>query len=143
MSYFTEIVSAFCVVCVFVGALYMLCPEGKLSKSVKYVLSLVFLVSVMAVAGMGKGEFDFDINFSQKEDISIDQIENLNLKFAFEEILQKNGINFKEIEIFTDKLENGGISINKVIIRSDCEKEKIFAALADITDSIEVEVIDE
>lgn len=143
MSYFTEIVSAFCVVCVFIGALYMLCPEGKLSKSVKYVLSLVFLVSVMAVAGMGKGKFDFDINFSQKEDISIEQIENLNLKFAFEEILQKNGINFKEIEIFTDKLENGGISINKVIIRSDCEKEKIFAALADITDSIEVEVIDE
>ena len=65
MNYLTEIVSAFCVVCVFVGSLYMLCPDGKLSKSIKYVLSLVFLVSVMMIAGMGKGKINFDFNLNQ------------------------------------------------------------------------------
>lgn len=143
MSYLTEIVAAFCVVCVFIGALFMLCPEGKLSKSVKYVLSLVFLVSVMSVAGMGRGKINFDFNFNQPVNLQTEQIDNLNLRLGVEELLRKNGINFEEIEVFTDKLENGGISINKVIIRSDCEKEKIFAALADIKDLIEVEVIDE
>lgn len=143
MSYLTEIVAAFCVVCVFIGALFMLCPEGKLSKSVKYVLSLVFLVSVMSVAGMGRGKINFDFNFNQPVNLQTEQIDNLNLRLGVEELLRKNEINFEEIEVFTDKLENGGISINKVIIRSDCEKEKIFAALADIKDLIEVEVIDE
>lgn len=143
MNYLSSAISAFCASCVFIGALFMLCPEGNLSKSVKYVLSLVFLVCVISAAGIGVKNIDFDFFAAKQTDVSVEPFENLNIRLIFEETLRKNGINFEEITVFTDKLETGGISITKVIIRSDCEKEKISAVLSDVSNSIEVEVIDE
>lgn len=143
MNYLSSAISAFCASCVFVGALYMLCPEGSISKSVKYVLSLVFLVMVVSAAGMGVKNLDINFDFTQQAAVSTEQLEGVNIRLIFEETLRQNGINFEEITVFTDKLETGGISITKVIIRSDCEKEKISAVLSNVANSIEVEVINE
>lgn len=121
----------------------MICPEGNLSKSVKYVLSLAFLVSVLAAAGIGAKNIDFDFEFGEQTCISSEELENLNIKLIFEETLRQKDIPFKEITVFTDKPESHRISINKVIIRSDCEKEKILGALSGIAESLEVEVVDE
>lgn len=143
MNWLTSVITAFCVSSVFLGALFILCPKGNVSNSVKYVLSLVFLVSVISAAGVGVKKADFSFEDFSSQSVSADILEHLNIKLAFEEILQKNGISFKEITVFTDKLEAGGISINKVIIRSDCEKEKIIAALGEELKTIEVEVINE
>lgn len=121
----------------------MLCPEGSISKSVKYLLSLVFLVMVVSAAGMGVKNLDINFDFTQQAAVSTEQLEGVNIRLIFEETLRQNGINFEEITVFTDKLETGGISITKVIIRSDCEKEKISSVLSNVANSIEVEVINE
>lgn len=143
MNYLSSVISAFCASCVFIGALYMICPEGNLSKSVKYVLSLAFLVSVLAAAGLGVKNIDFELEFNEQAGVSSQELENLNIKLIFEETLRQKDIPFKEITVFTDKPESDRISINKVIIRSDCEKEKILDALSGIAESLEVEVVDE
>ncbi len=143
MNWVRTIIAAFCASSIFLGALFILCPKGNISASVKYVLSLVFLVSVISAAGIGVKKADFSFNAFSSQEVLTDNFENLNIKLAFEEVLQKNGIGFKEITVFTDKLEAGGISINKVIIRSDCEKEKIIAALGEELKTIEVEVKNE
>lgn len=143
MNWLTSVIASFCASSVFLGALFILCPKGNISASVKYVLSLVFLVSVISAAGIGVKKADFSLNAFSSQQISANNFEDLNIKLAFEEILRKNGISFKEITVLTDKLTNGGISINKVIIRSDCEKEKIIAALGEEIKMIEVEVINE
>ncbi len=143
MNFLSSAISSFCASCVFIGALFMLCPEGNISKSVKYVLSLVFLVTVISAAGIGVKNFNIDFDFESVPTVSTEQMDNLSIKLAFEEVLRKNGINFEEITVFTDKLETDSISINKVIIRSDCEKEKIYSVLGNVANSIEVEVINE
>lgn len=143
MSSISSAICGFCAACVFIGALFMLCPDGALSKSVKYTLSLVFLLAVISAAGIGVKNFDADFFKTEQTDISTEQLTELNIRLVFEETLRKNGINFEEISVFTDKLETGGISITKVIIRSDCEKEKIFEVLGNVSNSVEVEVINE
>lgn len=143
MNWLKSVIAAFCASSVFLGALFMLCPKGNISASVKYLLSLVFLVSVISAAGIGAKNVDLSFDAFSSQQILADDIENLNIKLAFEEILRKNKISFKEITVFTDKLDDGGISISKVIIRSDCEKEKIIAALGEELKTIEVEVINE
>ena len=52
-------------------------------------------------------------------------------------------INFKEINFYTDKLEDGSIVINKVVINSDCRKEEILKALGELAKTREVEIINE
>ena len=143
MNWLKSVISAFCASSVFLGALFMLCPKGNISPSVKYLLSLVFLVSVISAAGIGAKNVDLSFGAFSSQQILADDIDNLNIKLAFEDVLRKNKISFKEIIVFTDKLDDGGISINKVIIRSDCEKEKIIAALGEELKMIEVEVINE
>ena len=143
MNWLTSVIAAFCASSVFLGALFIICPKGNVSASVKYVLSLVFLVSVISAAGVGVKKADLSLDSVLSQPVSADTFEDLNIRLAFEEILLKNKIRFKEITVFTDKLESGSISINKVIIRSDCEKEKIIAALGEELKTIEVEVINE
>ena len=40
-------ITSFCGACVLIGALYILCPDSAMSKSIKYALSLVFIISVI------------------------------------------------------------------------------------------------
>ena len=40
MNFLSSAITAFCAACIFIGTLYILCPEGAVSKSVKYILSL-------------------------------------------------------------------------------------------------------
>ncbi len=143
MNFFSQTVTAFCASCIFIGALYIVCPDGAISKSVKYLLGLVFLISVIAAAGVtvNKADFNFDIpEVSQTDDY---ELEIASAKYVYEFLLKKAGINFKEITVCTDKDENGSILINKIVICSDCESERIKQALGEAAQNYEVEIINE
>ena len=61
MNFFSSFAVAFCGACVFIGAIYMLCPDGAVSKSVKYVLGLVFLLSVISAAAIAAGKWELNV----------------------------------------------------------------------------------
>ena len=143
MSWFKSFITAFCTAGICFGALFIICPSGKMERSVKYVLSLCFLVIIIAVAGVGikNADFDFDYSFESA-------LENQNLKddiavSVFETALENAGINFKEIFIFTDNDSNVGISCNKIKIITDCSTERVVSALGGEIDGFEVEVVNE
>ena len=58
-------------------------------------------------------------------------------------VLKSAEINFSEITVCTDKTEDGGIVISKLIIYSDCAEERIRGALGAAAENIEVEIVNE
>ena len=143
MKIFSQLIVAFCASSVFIGALYLLCPNGVMSKSVKYILGLTFLLSVIAVAGVTvkTDGFEFKEFEFPSQNTETAQIETARQVYSY--ALAKEGINFEKIELCTNKAEDGSIIINKIIIYSDSEREKIIEALGEAAQNFEVEIINE
>ncbi len=143
MNFIISFLTSFCAGCVLIGCLYIICPEGNLSKPIKYILSLLFVVIIISCAKVTfKGD---DITFTQPE-INIQSTDELQIssaKYVFEYTLKANQINFESITVCTDKLPDGSIIINKVLIYTDCEKEKVLKALDELRLTREVEIINE
>lgn len=118
----------------------MLAPDGAVSKSVKYLLTLVFILSVISAASVTTKNSDFEpIEFSS---VGIDTsfLDEETARFIFESALKSNKIEFSKITVCTNKTESGSISISKVIIYSDCPSDKILTALGGLSENIEVVV---
>ena len=143
MDYFTSILTAICASSVFIGALYMLCPNGAMSKTVTYVFGLCFILCIISTSGIMKKDIDF--NFSQSGYNYDDSRESLvaAAKYAYSYALEKSGIEFSEITVCTTKNDSGSISISKVEIVSQENEEKIRAALSQAAELNEVQIINE
>ncbi|MEE1238920.1 MAG: hypothetical protein UHO61_03230 [Acutalibacteraceae bacterium] len=143
MSGLRTFLTAICVSAVFIGALHLICPDGNMAKPVKYILSLVFLVSIISAAGLLKGELNTDISFNTAAETSDEKLNSASARYVYEQALKNSEINFTEITVCTDKMPDGSIVISKVIIYSDCSKEIISAALGTVAENTEVEIINE
>ena len=143
MSGLSTFLTSLCAASVFIGAVHLICPDGNMGKPVKYVLSLVFLVTVISAAGLLKGGISTDISFDAAAEVSDEELKTASAKYVYEQALKSNKINFTEITVCTDKTEDAGIVISKVIIFSDCAEERIRAALGEAAQNIEVEIVNE
>ncbi len=143
MNWFKSFVTAFCTAGICFGALFIICPSGKMERSVKYVLSLCFLVIIVAVAGVGIKNADLEFKFDTETVGETKNLDNATAKYVFAEVLRDAGINFKEIFTFTDNDGKNGISCTKVKIVTDCSKERVINALGGEIEGFEVEVVNE
>lgn len=143
MKIFSQLIAAFCASSVFIGVLYLLCPDGVMSKSVKYILGLSFLLSVIAAVGITVKTDGFDFPQYEFPVSNTQAVEIANAKQVYAYALTKSGINFKEIELLTTKADDSGIIINKIIIYSDADREEIIGALGEAAQNFEVEIINE
>lgn len=143
MSFFTSFTAAFCGACVFIGALYMLCPDGVMAKPIKYILGLIFILTVISAAAIAVGKWDFESIDFTAEAIDTESLDTANAEYVYAYALTKAGIDFSKITVCTDKTESGSISISKVIICSDCEKTRILEALSDVAENTEVEIVND
>ena len=85
MNYLASFLTAVCASAVFIGALYMICPDGCMNKSVTYILGLVFILCVTAASGVTvkNGNSDFP-----KITVSAENTEE-NLKAAAEVVYSR------------------------------------------------------
>lgn len=143
MSYFSSLLTAICAACILIGALYMLCPDGTMKKSVSYILGLVFLLSVISAAGITVRKGDIDMSLPKTSQVDNTASLTVSAEYVYSSALKAAGIDFEEITVCTNKSENGSISISKVLIRSDCEKHRILEALGEAAKNFEVEVTNE
>ena len=97
MNWFKSFVTAFCTAGICFGALFIICPSGKMERSVKYVLSLCFLVIIVAVAGVGIKNANIEFEFDTDTIIETENLDNATAKYVFAEVLRDAKINFKEI----------------------------------------------
>lgn len=121
-------IAAFSGGCVFLGALYILVPEGKLSKAVKYTVSLCFLCVILSAAtatcGSSFPEFRVKSGDFDDERLSAD-----SARLVFANALTSAGINFSKITVFTDKLRDGGINITEVYVYTDASSDEVSAVI--------------
>lgn len=143
MSWFKSFIMAFCTAGICFGALFILSPSGKMERSVKYVLSLCFLVIIIAVAGFGIKTADIDFSYDIETSLETEDLKKDIAVAVFETALDNAGINFKEISVFTDNDNKDGISCNKIKIITDCSRERVVSALGGEIDGFEVEVVNE
>lgn len=132
-------VTAFCSVCIILGGLSLLIPSGKFEGPIKYIFGLIFILCIIsAFLPLKKINTDLEIFKSQTE------INNLNEKSAEMNLrlaLLNSNINFSKITVCTDKLSDGSITINKVIVFSRHSPESIRAALGGKGAQYDIEVI--
>ncbi len=142
MSFLTDILLALCVSSVFVGALFLICPDGNLKSSVKYALSLAFIISVAASASFGDLNVDFNAHTAETY-ISYEEMAVANAKLVYSQALQKSGIKFSDLSVFTDKDELDNIKIIRVVIKTNESPHRVRAALGEVCNNIEVVVENE
>ncbi|MBR3969189.1 MAG: hypothetical protein IKJ93_06340 [Clostridia bacterium] len=125
MQILSSFITGFCVSCVLLGVLYMLCPTGSISSSVKYVFCLCFVCCIVATATTFP-----KIDFSQFEkhynnELLTEENAAFYSKEVFSEALRQEKINFEKIDVYTNKLKDGSIVINRVEIYSNQDASKI------------------
>lgn len=141
MSALTSFLSAFCIGCVVLGGLYLLVPEGKLQKTVRYTFSLCFLCILITSIGT-IGSLDFKIEQKDEgEFISVGAAAE-SARIVFEKALTNSEISFRKITVLTDKTNNGSIFISKVTVFSSENEDKILTVISG-DGSFEVEVVNE
>lgn len=141
MKIFNEFVIVFCTSCIFLGFLYMLCPDGNISPSVKYIFCLCFLCCVLScVTNLKTVDFK-DFTSKGETDYLTEQSAAVTAQSVFETALSSQNINFTKISVDTNKLSDGSIIISKVTVYSDREPEEIIKAIG--SDSYEVCVVNE
>ena len=139
----TQFFTAFCVGSILLGSLYIICPDGNISKSVKYIFSIVFLIIVITAANIPLKSIDLGAFSEITAETDTEEMNLASAKYVFSYALNKENINFSDISFFTDKKEDGSIVITKVIITTNETKEKVISALEGLLDKREVEIKNE
>lgn len=141
MNNISSFIISFCVSCILLGFLYMLCPSGSMSQSVKYVFCLCFVCCVIGtVAALPKPDFSY-FESADTTEILTEQNTAVTAQSIFAEALYQEGINFTKIIVDTNKLNDGSIVISKVTVYTSESQQKIDAVIG--SDSYEVDVINE
>lgn len=139
MQFFTS----FCVGCVLIGALYIICPDGSISKTVKYLFSLIFLIIIISAANIPLKNINLDVFTSQSNQIDSEGMQISAAEYVFSHTLKSQNINFSKISIFTDKTDDQSIVITKVVIVTNEPREKVINALGELAKNREVEIMNE
>lgn len=116
-------VTGLCTAAVISAVVTVLTPSGALEKSIKSVIS-VFLICAM-IMPFFKAKININNNSSIILDESNETATDMNeavceqtenyLKSTVEEVLEKNGISFREV-IIDMKIEDDNISVNSVTV---------------------------
>lgn len=139
----TQFITSFCVGSILIGSLYIICPKGNISKQIKYIFSLVFLIIIISAANVPLKSVNFDALSPNDSQIDTENLEISAAKYVFSYTLERQNIKFSEISIFTDKTDDGSIVITKAVIVTDEPPQKVINALAGLLDNREVEIINE
>ena len=143
MTNFQSLACALCAALILIGGLHFLIPGGVMEKSVRTVVGMAFLVSVLAACIPAFRGVNPEIVFSSPARVDADDMMKTNAVYVFTQILQSKEIPFSKITVYTDKSEDDGISISKVVIVTDCEEETVRNALDGMDETYEVVICDE
>ncbi len=127
--------------CILLGFLYMLCPSGSMSASVKYIFCLCFVCCIVGSA-LSIKQPDFSmIEKAQNAEIITEQNASVTAQMIFSEALTQKNINFRKITVDTNKFADGSIVISRITVYTSEPPQKVLEVIK--SDSYEVIVINE
>lgn len=143
MNWLNSIILSVCAASVCIGALYIICPTGKISKSVRYTFSLCFLLILISSVGITIKKSDLSFDIAKTGEINTEEIDIAAAEYTYGLALKNAGINFSKIEVLTDNSNGDSIVISRLVIYSDNDRQRILSALGSATENFEVVVINE
>lgn len=125
MNLIREIALSFCAAAVMTAAVGII-SGGRLQMSMKYIISLSLICSVLSVAVGGKFDFPSVVPSVSPKPYSAEELYEYQAEYIVAEILKSSGISYQNITANATKSEDGSIIINEIEITgcSDCEKAK-------------------
>ena len=141
MSAIKGFIISFCSSSIVLGFLFMLCPSGSISKSVKYIFCLCLICSVVASASVLKEPDFYFFNKDSHGEVLTEKNVAITAQMIFSEALTKQNINFRKITVDTNKLADGSITIDKVVVYTNESLITITQLIG--SESYEVIVINE
>ncbi|MBQ2274569.1 MAG: hypothetical protein UHE86_04185 [Acutalibacteraceae bacterium] len=112
-----------------ISAFYIICPDGNMSKQMKYIIGLLMLLAVLTPIV----SVNIEIPTSDKEiEFSADATDMVASQYSYiaKSILENEKIYFEQISVITDILEDGNIIISKVCVYGAEDIEKAKSALS-------------
>ena len=141
MSGINSFIISFCSSCILLGFLYMLCPSGSISGSVKYVFCLCFVCCVLGgTVSVKMPDFSTQSSKNNTEILTEEKV-STTAQMVFSEALIQQNINFRKIIVDTNKLQDGSITISRISIYTNEPSQKINEIIG--SESYEVVVINE
>lgn len=132
-----------CTAFVFMGALWLVVPDGTMKKSVSYCFSLAFLaIIIVPVMAIGKLELPKS-NYEISENQAVSTMADDAAYYLCVAALKDAGISFDNLTVNADICEDNGISINSVRVVSRFSRADICSALEPIAPESVVEVVNE
>lgn len=131
MDFILSVIKTLSAISIITAALWVIMPRGALEGSFKYAMGIFALSAVISVIITSPADFTVNLNSEKVDTAILANTNNINtntLQFAIEKLLYDEGIDFKKVEIITDKNGTGSIEITKAIIYTknitDLEKAK-------------------
>ena len=124
---------------VVLGAVYMLSPDGKNGKMLRYIAGLVMIIAV-AAPFVGSS---FSLEFSESQasvEISAEDMLKNQVEHIIAKLLRDEGIDFEFIRPYMDISPEGSISIYRIYVSGASDKEKVRQILGENFPECEVEV---
>lgn len=112
-----------------ISAFYIICPDGNMSKQMKYIIGLLMLLAVLTPIV----SVNIEIPTSDKGiEFSADATDMVASQYSYiaKSILENEKIYFEQISVITDILEDGNIIISKVCVYGAEDIEKAKSALS-------------
>lgn len=112
-----------------ISAFYIICPDGNMSKQMKYIIGLLMLLAVLTPIV----SVNIEIPTSDKEiEFSADATEMVASQYSYiaKSILENEKIYFEQISVITDISSDGNIIISKVCVYGAEDIEKAKSALS-------------
>ena len=119
MNSVKEIAITFCASAIITAAVSLI-GTNSLAGSLRYVLSLGLICTVLSVAVKGDFSFFYPISNTQTVEYSSNALYEKQAEITVGQILEQNGITFKKITAKATKTEDGSIIINEIEI-SGCQ----------------------
>ena len=111
--------------------IYIFMP--KKDKMLRFVITLVFIVTVvLPMIYTVPKSVDINTDYIDSTNDAFYEIKVKQAEAMIADILLKNNIKFKKIYVFANTSEEYNISINKVIIESNDDADKIYSSLASL-----------
>ena len=120
MNSVKEIAITFCAAAIITAAVSLI-GTNSLAGSLRYVLALGLICSVLSVAVNGDFTFFYPADKVEAEQYSSNALYEKQAEIMVGEILEQNDISFKKITAKATKTEDGSIIINEIEI-SGCQK---------------------
>ncbi len=137
-----EIATSVSVAAVIIGSVYIICPNGTMSRHMKYIIGIIMLIAT--VTPFFGASIDIDIetaSHSYTADATV--MLSAQAEYIAGSLLENASVEYERIEVNTDISDGGDISISSVYVYGASDPEKAGELISQNLGVQEVEIIND